>query len=217
MASLTFPTPTNSLPGDTWLALLSHDAADTVAAAPAGWTLVGSLGAGADALDVYAHMVGDGEPASIVFALASTGNEWLGELVTLTGTAPGVLVESSASAAFVAATALTTAAATVQQATDLILSAWTCAGSPTLMLPAGFAAVDSFSSGVVTSRSLLVGYQRAGATGVIAFAAATASASTSGRSFVLALRDRAPPRPAALVDPVPGHIGLLAKDTRPPR
>lgn len=219
MAVLSFAAPTNSLVGDVWLAVLAHNAADTVSAAPAGWTLLVSLGSVADALEVYAHMVDDSEPASIDFTLASTTAEWQGELITLTGTSPGVMLESAASASFSAATALTTAGATVQQAIDIILVVWTCSGTPTLTLPAGFAAVDSFFTGVVTTRSMLVGYKFAGATGPLTFAAATASSGTTGRSFTLVLRDQVPVTPVAtaLVDVVPGNIGLIAKDTRPPR
>jgi hypothetical protein len=216
MGSLTFQAPAAGK-GDVLLALLSHSAVDTVSAAPSGWALVGTLGSGADVLDLYAHMVDGGELASIVFTLASNIDEWQGELVTLTGTSPGVLVEASASATFSATTALTTAGATAQQAIDLILVAWTCSGTPTLTLPAGFTAIDSFSTAVVTSRAMLVGYKLAGATGALTFSSATASVNTTGRSFTLVLRDRSPIAPAALVDLVPGNIGLIGKDTRPTR
>jgi hypothetical protein len=203
--------------GDVWLALLSHSAADLISSAPAGWTLVSTLGSGSDVLDVYAHMVGDNEPISIVFQLASNVSEWQGELVTLTGTSPSAMIESAATASFSSTTTLTTAGVTAQQAIDLVLAVWTCAGTPALTLPAGFAPVDSFNTGAVTSRSMLIGYQLAGATGALTFSAASASVSTTGRSFTYVLRDRVPVRPAALVDSVPGNIGLIAKDTRPPR
>lgn len=215
-ATLTFTTPQVFL-GDVWLALLSHNALDLVSSAPAGWALVSTLGSGADVVDVYAHMVDDGEPTSIVFQLASNSSEWQGELVTLTGTAPGVVIESGGTASFSATTSLTTAGATVQQAVDLILAVWTCTGAPTLTLPAGFTAIDNFNTGVVTSRSMLVGYKLAGATGALSFSAATAGTSTTGRSFTYVLRAGAPVTPAALSDVVPGNLGLFARDTRPPR
>jgi len=216
MATLDFTKPAASK-GDVFLALISHNSVDSVSAAPSGWTLIATLGSGADVLNAYGHMVDGTEPALISFALSGTTFEWQGELVTLTGTSPGVLVESSATATFSSTTSLATAGATSLQAVSLILAVWTCLGTPTLTLPAGFTLVDNFSTAIVTSRSMLVGYKLAGATGALTFSAATASASTTGRSFTFVLRDGAPRLPAALVDLVPGNIGLIGKDTRPAR
>lgn len=216
MGSLTFTTPPITK-GDVWIALLSHNAVDTVSAPPAGWTFVTSLGSGADLLELYAHTVDGSELTSIVFTLATNIDEWQGEIIILEGTSPGTAVEATASATFTATTSLTTAGVTSQQAINLIFVAWTCSGSPTLTLPTGFTAVDSFSTAIVTTRSMLVGYKIAGATDALTFSAATASANTTGRSFTLVIRDRVPIAPVALVDLVPGNIGLIGKDTRQAR
>lgn len=202
---------------DVLLALVAHNAADLVSAAPAGWALIASLGSGADALAVYSHVAGAADPAAVVFGLATVASEWQGELVAIRGPSPGTLLEASGSATFTAATALSTAVVTSQQAVNELLAVWTCSGAPVLTLPVGFTAIDSFASSVVSSRSMLVGHRRAGATGSISPPNASANASTTGRSFTLALRDRVPPRPAALEDLVPGNIGLIARDTRPAR
>jgi hypothetical protein len=215
--TLTMATPAGAAIGDVLLALVGHNAGDAAGAAPAGWTLVALLGSGADTLNLYTRMLDGTELAAVAFSATTVASEWQGELVALRGTSPAVLIEATSSTASSASTSLTTAGVTSQQAISVILAIWTCSGAPALTLPVGFTAVDSFASAVVSSRSMLVGSRIAGATGALALAAATASASTSGRSFVLVLRDRAPLRPAGLVDPVPGNIGLLAKDTRPPR
>lgn len=215
--TLTASPPAAAVKGDVLLALLAHNAADTVSSAPSGWTLIDTLGSGADTLHVYAHMVDDAEPTSVVFSLSTVANEWQGELVALRGTSPGIVREASATASFSATTALTTAGVTSQQATSLILVSWTCSGSPVLTLPAGFAAIDSFATAVVGSRSMLIGYKLAGATGALTFSKATAGSNTTGRSFSTVVRDRIPVTPDALVDLVPGNIGLIGKDTRPAR
>ena len=215
--TLTFATPTAAAKGDVLLALIAHNAADTVSSAPSGWTLIDTLGSGSDTLDAYVHMVGDAEPTSAVYALATVANEWQGELVALRGTSPGVIKEASATASYSATTSLTTAGVTSQQAINLIMSAWACSGAPVLTLPAGFTAIDSFATAVVASRSMLLGYKLAGATGALTFPAATAGTNTTGRSFTFVLRDRIPVTPDALVDLVPGNIGLIGKDTRPAR
>ncbi|MEO7731242.1 MAG: hypothetical protein ABIY55_09740, partial [Kofleriaceae bacterium] len=183
------------------------------------WTHVDALGAGADVLDVYARMVDDNEPSSAAFSFATFANECQGELVAIRGTAPGVFREAAASFASAATTTLVTAAPISQQAINVILSVWTCAGARALALPAGFTAVDSFSTAIVAPRSMLIGYRLAGATGVITLGNVTvgngtASDATTGRSFSIAIRDRIPVQPAALVDIVPGNIGLIGKDTR---
>lgn len=216
--ALTFtPGSGTTIKGNTLLAFIAHNAADLISEAPAGWQLIITLGSGDDTLDVYAHMVGDNEPTSIVFSLASNASEWQGELVVLTGTSPSILVETVATAAFSTTTSLTTAGVISQQAINLILAVWTCSGSPVLSPPTGFTLVDKFATSIVSSRSMLVAYQLAGATGALTFLDATAGTNTTGRSFTFALRGRIPIAPSALVDHVPGNIGLIGKDTRPAR
>jgi hypothetical protein len=215
--TLTLTVPALARKGDTLVAFVAHNAADARGTAPAGWALMATLAAGADTLDVYARMISDAEPASVGFSFVTAANECMGELVALRGTAPGIVVEASATTTFTAASSLATAGVPSQQAINLILVVWTCSGSPGLTLPAGFTAVDNFSTAVVSSRSMLVGYKLAGATGALTFASSNAGASTTGRSFTFAVRDRIPVQPAPLLDVVPGNIGLIGKDTRPAR
>ena len=214
--TLAIAAPTAAHPGDVLLALVAHGAADGRAATPAGWTLAQSLGAGADVLDVYVHMVGDRDPASVAFALPAAAGEWQAELVALRGTSPGIVVEATATASS-AGTTIPTAGVTSQQATSLVLCAWTCAGFKALTVPAGFTAIDSLTTSVVSPRTMMLAYRLAGATGALSFPATSAEDALVGRSFSLVLRDRIPIRPAPLVDLVPGNLGLFGKDTRPPR
>jgi hypothetical protein len=215
--TLTFSVPAIARKGDVLLVLVAHNTADVRGATPSGWAFVTSFGAGADVLDVYSRMVDEGEPSSVSFSLLTVANEWQGELVLIRGASPGTLLEASNSIGFTATTSLTTAIVTSQQAISLILIAWTCSGAPALTLPAGFTSVDSFNTAVVSSRSMLVGYRIAGATGTQIFMAATTIANTTGRSFAMVLRAGPPTKPVGLVDLVPGNIGLIGKDTRPAR
>lgn len=214
--TVTFAAPAAAR-GDVLVALVAHNAADAAGATPAGWTLLGIQGSGADVLSVYVRMVDGTESTSIAFTCQTVANEWMGELVAFRGTSPGVIQEDAASASFSASTSLTSAGVTSQQAINLILAVWTCSGSPVLTPPTGFTLIDSLATSIVSPRSILVAYKLASATGALTFLAATAGANTTGRSFVYALRDRIPIAPAPLVDLVPGNIGLIGKDTRPAR
>jgi hypothetical protein len=218
--TLTLIVPTAAQNGDVLVVLVARNAADTRAAPPTGWTLAVGLGADADVIDAYVRMVDGSEPRSVVLSLPTVTSEWQGEILALRGTSPGILIESASSVGFAATPQLTTAGVTSQQVLSLIVVAWTCAGALGLTPPAGFTAIDSFSTAILsplTPRSMLLGYRRAGATGALTFAPATAGASATGRSFSLVLRDRPPIQPAALVDLVPGNLGLIGKDTRPAR
>jgi hypothetical protein len=214
--TLTLATPA-AQKGDVLAILVARNAADTRAPAPAGWTLATSLGAAADVMDVYVRMVDRNEPVSVVLSLPTVGSEWQGELLAIRGTSPGIAVENAASQGFAATTAPTTASIASQQATSLILAVWTCSGAPALALPSGFASIDNLTTAVVSARSMLIGYQLAGATGLLTFPTATAAINATGRSFTFAVRDRVPIQPPALTDLVPGNLGLIGKDTRPAR
>lgn len=213
--TLTFTTPV-VLKGDVMLIVVARNSADARGATPTGWTFGATLGSGADTLDYYARMVDDNEPTSIVFSLPTVANEWHGELVALRGTSSGIVVEASASATFSGA-ALATAGVTSQQAISLILVVFVVAGIHSLTLPAGFTSIDNFNTAVVSSRTAMIGYKIAGATGALTFPNGASEDIATGRSFTFVLRDRVPTTPAALVDLVPGNIGLIGKDTRPAR
>lgn len=213
--TLTFATPTLAVEGDTLVAVVAFGGADTITT-PAGWAVL-TTGGAADKFSLFGRTLDDGDPSLIVFPLVAVANEWQAELVVFRGSSPLVIRYAGNVSSFSATTALVTPGVVAQQAIDLVLSAWSCLGNPVLTLPAGFAPIDNFSTGVVSPRSLLVGYRVAGATGALTFPNAAASTSTTGTSFTHALRERAPIQPGALVDIVPGNIGLLGKDTRPTR
>ncbi len=213
--TLTFTTPSIASKGDVLVAVITQNAADTINI-PAGWTLVVTAGT-PDKFLLLARMIDSGDPASFAFPLVSVANEWQAELVVFRGSSPGAIRYAGNISTFTATTALPTPVATVQQAIDLLISVWTCSGAPVLTLPSGFTAIDSFNTSIVSSRSMMLGYKIGGATGTLTFGNATAGTNTTGASITEALRDRLPIKPAALVDIVPGNIGLIGNDTRPAR
>jgi len=212
--SVTLALPALVTRGDVLVALLAHNAADAPGATPVGWTRADGLGEGADVLDIYVRMVDDNEPGAVAFSFATITSECQGALVAFRGSSPGAIREASASTAFAATATPPTASVTTQQAINLVLSIWTCSGAPALALPAGFTALDGFTTAIVAPRSMLIGIRIAGVTGPAVFPPAVAGTATTGRSFSIAVRARPPVLPAALVDIVPGNIGLIAKDTR---
>jgi hypothetical protein len=213
--TLTFTTPAIARDGDVLVAIVAFNAADSMAT-PSGWTLLVTAGS-PDKFSLFARSLASSDAATFSFPLVSVANEWQAELVVFRGSSPGVIREAGNIVTFTATTSLTTPGAVTLQAISLIMSAWSCSGAPTLTLPAGFTSIDNFSTAVVSSRSLMIGYQVAGATGALSFAAATASVNTTGATITQVMRDRPPITPDALVDLVPGNIGLIGKDTRPAR
>lgn len=211
--TLAFAIPATARKGDALVAIVAHNAVDSLST-PAGWSLLVTAGS-PDRFSLFARMLDDLSPFS--FPLATTTNEWQGEVVVVRGASPASVREAGSFSTFTATTSPVTPSVTSQQAINLILSMWSVAGAPALTLPAGFTAIDNFASAVVSSRSLMVGYRLAGTTGALTFPAATASPSATGTAITQVLRERVPPTPAALIDLVPGNIGLLGKDTRPAR
>lgn len=214
--TLTFARPATAVTGDVLIAFVANNDADAMPD-PAGWTLITIFGSGANQYRGLARMLEATDSPTIVFGLTTVANEWQAELVVLRRTSPGVVFEISATSTFTSATSLATPGVTVQQAINLLLVSWICSGSPTLTAPAGFTTIDSFTTSVVGARSMLIAFRLTGATGALSLPSATASAATTGRSCVVALRGGIPATPSELFDPVPGNIGLIAKDTRPAR
>lgn len=214
--TLTMAPPAGAIRGDVLVAIVCRGNSDAAAPAPAGWTLAAGNVGGGIRLDVYTRAMGDNEP--VVFRFTTKANEWQGMMLAIRPSSPAIALEGSAFAAVSAATSLPVPGVNCQQATNLIVGVWSGSGAPTLTPPSDFTLIDKFATAMASNRSLMIGYRIAGATGPLTFgAAASSSASTSGGTFALVVRDRVPPKPVELFDPVPGNIGLIGKDTRPAR
>jgi len=213
--TLTMAPPASAARGDALVALVVRGNSDPAASTPAGWSLVAGNVGGVIRIDMYTRAMDDGSP--VVFRFSTKANEWQGAILAVRSSAPGIVVEGSASFAFTGQTSLSLPSVSCQQLTNLVLGVWSGSGAPTLTPPSGFTLLDKFSTAMSTNRSLMLGYQVAGATGTLTLPAASSSASTSGVSFAVVLRDRVPPTPVELFDLVPGNIGLLGRDTRPAR
>jgi hypothetical protein len=213
--TLVLARPVAAARGDVLLAIFAFNSADSMTI-PSGWTQLVAAGA-PDRFLLLARMLDFGDPESIVFPLLTVASEWQGELVALRGGSPSTLRYAGNLTTFTSTTALATPAVTTQQAIDLVVSVWSCSGAPLLTPPAGFTTIDNFSTAIVLSRSTMVAFKLAGATGGITFPNANASTSTTGAAITQALRDRAPIQAPGLLDLVPGNIGLIGKDTRPAR
>jgi hypothetical protein len=200
--------------GDLLVALVVRNAAVTP---PAGWTAIESgLGGSSLFLDAFARMVDDGEPSSAVFAGGT--EELQGALLVLRGGSIALLKESSATGTFTADATPNTPAAASLQAINLIVGVWSAGALVDLETPSGYTLIDVYSSSDVAPRSILVAYKIANATGAaIAQPAAASSPASTGRTFVLVLRNGLPFEPQSLIDPVSGNVGLLGKDERAPR
>lgn len=203
--------------GDVLFAILVHAPADGFTL-PAGWTNVGNDGASVATVHYIARMVDDREPASFVVSLLASSAEWQGALLVLRGSGALALIkEASSSATFTADATPDTPTAPCLQAINLAIVTWSAATALTLTPPAGYAAIDTYSTALVGARSVLFALARANQTGTLSPGAATASGAATGRAFVIVLRDAMPLQPAELVDLVPGNIGLVGIDTRAPR
>ncbi len=189
-----------------------------VLVAPDGWAqIVTALGTGTVRLDAYARLVDDGEAGSVVFTSA-TAQELQGALMVLRGSAPAVIVESSAHATVTADVTPDSPTISSLQAINIVLGVWSSSGVLELTPPDGFTLIDAFSTSIVSPRSAMFAYRIVGETGAtIALPAAGSDGAATGRSFALVLRDGPPITPPVLFDAVPGNIGLLGKDSRLPR
>lgn len=203
--------------GDVLLAILVHDPADGFTV-PAGWSLLGTDGASVAAASYIVRMVDDREPSSVVVSLLAASAEWQGVLLVLRGAgAMALLKEASNSATFAADATPAAATASSLQAINLAIATWSSSGALTWTAPASYEAIDSYSTALVGARSVLFAYAVANATGTINPGDATASGAATGRAFLAILRGGLPLQPETLADLVPGNIGLIGKDTRPPR
>lgn len=208
-AKITFAVPAAAKNGDLLAILLASEFAEPTFATPAGWSVVDDVGASDAKLALLAKLVDDGEPTSVVVSVTGATKERQGQLVVLRGTSPPALLEAAATGTFAATTTPATPASSAQQAINVGLVAYSSTGAVTLSPPAGFTAIDAYSSALASSRSFAVAWKRIGATGAFAPGAASSVGAATGRAWTKVLRDRAPHLPATLADPLGGNIGLL--------
>ena len=214
---MTFARPDAATKGDILYLVLVHPSAD-IATPPAGWTALASSGDASSTATTFVRQVQDQEASSIVVSLSAASGEWHGALVLLTGGGLTDLIEEArADAAFAAVTALPGAAVACLQAIDLVIAIWTTSSAEVPAPPAGYSSIDGYASSLVAARATLFTYARANATGNVSPGNATVVAAAGGRAFSLLLRDAFPIIPVELVDLVPGNIGLIGVDNRPPR
>jgi hypothetical protein len=189
--------------GDTLLVVIARVGAVTP---PAGWVTLAQVGSGM-VLDVFARAAAPEEPDLAVFA--GGAEELQGQLIVLRGGGLQALVESSGHASFAIDTNPPSPAGTSQQAINLVLSVWSASGNVPFLTPTGYTLIDLFSTSEVTTRTLLIAYRLAGATGTVpAIGADTGGGFATGDAWTLVLRDRAPFRPRAFADLTAGNIGL---------
>jgi hypothetical protein len=209
--------PSTAVIGDVLVLLVVHASTSSITV-PDGWTDLGSLTQSGRTERRIARMIDGGDTSSLVLETSAIGDEVQGALIVLRGVGSvALLVEASASLAFVATLTPGSPAVSSLQAIDLVLEVWSSSGALTMAPPSGSDAIDTYSTALVSARTLLVTQRRANATGALTLGAATSNANATGASFALVLRDGLPVQPRELVDLVPGNIGLLGKDIRPAR
>lgn len=211
---LTFALPDEAIKGDLLALLVLRAPAAAAPANPADWTVGLNIGGGTTQLQTWLRLVDDNEPATIELADCDPAFEWHGQLVVLRGGRPQISSEASANAAFAADATPGTPAALCQQAIDVVLCAWQATTAVDLDPPAGFTAIDDYSTALVAARTSLFAYRVANASGTVAPGDATSAPGSTGRAFTWILRDDRPRKPAELADVIPGHIGLVGKDHR---
>lgn len=217
LQTLTFAIPDVARHGDVMIAVVVYVNASSIVV-PDGWIDLGTSAAGGIKARRLCRMFDAREPVQVAIDTTSSGDEIQGSLVVLRGAgSTALLVETSATLTFAATMAPGSPALSVLQAIDLVLEVWSSSGALVMTPPAGSDPVDTYSTALVTPRTLLVAKRRANATGALTLGAAASGSNATGTSFALALRDGLPMQPIELVDLVPGNIGLLGIDRRPPR
>ncbi len=216
--TLTLTIPATVVKGDVLVLLVVH-ASGSSFTLPDGWTDIGSSTASSITVRRVARMVDDSEGATLVVELDAAGDVVQGALIALRGAGSiALLVETSGTLAFAATMTPGSAAVSSLQAINLALEVWSSSDSLDMDPPAGFSLVDTYIEGTLpTLRTILVAYRKANATGALTLGAASSNANATGATFALVLRDGPPLQPSELFDPVPGNIGFLGKDNRPPR
>ena len=204
--------------GNVWVAIVVRQYATST---PSGWNkIVDSLGVGAFWLDAYARMVddsdirGEDEELATVTFMSLEEQEIQGHLLETETTSDTVVLEGVFHSAFEASAAPPTPPVICQHAINKLIVVYSAEGEVELTAPAGFEELENYSSSNFSARTFLLAKRLAGTTGDIAPDPATCDPAADGYAFALVLRSTPPVRPTPLTDTVPGHIGLLGKDTR---
>lgn len=213
--TLTFTLPAAATKGRLMVLVVAFDAADSYAAMP-DWTQLLAF-AGTDKVHVLAKEVDDNEPDAVELALTLAAKDWLGQLLIFENGAAAVVLEASATTNFAADATPPTPLVACKQAINLDVRIWSGDGALNLTPPADMETLDSYASALAAARSFLIAMKVANASGNLAAKDAGASGAATGSGVSLVLRDRPPVTPVGLVDPVPGNIGFIGRDTRPPR
>jgi hypothetical protein len=156
-----------------------------------GWTkLIDGSGAAPTFLDVWVRTV-DKTPGSrvgdVVSFLSVTPQELQGTLVILDDAKAGNLVVDVQSSPFAADVVPPAPIVNVLRSEDTILCLWSAGGSVGFAPPSGFSTIDTYTSAIVSTRSLMVARRTANFTFIVDPGSATASPAATGRAFTLSL------------------------------
>jgi len=212
--TLTFTVPAAAKRGDLLVALAVRNGAIV---APAGWTQIETaLGSSGVFLDAWARLVDLEEPAAAVWTSASS-QELQGQLLVFGSGTPALVRETSAFLQGPASAGFNTPPVYSVQSQSLLLLVGS-ANAAVTWSALGLTLVDTYSTAVVSARSLGVSYIVAGEVdsgftignnGPIEGGGMLCAPVADLYGFSLVLRERSPFPPAELADPVPGNIGLL--------
>lgn len=214
--TLTYTVPEISTKGEILALLIVHPAAvaaDSLVAL--GWELAANGVGATTAYGLWVKIVDDDEPATVVVTSCDNTAEWHGQMLLLAEGSPGGIVESLGGGDYAAdATPITPGVESVQ-AINLLLYMWSSNSACDLEPPAGLTKIDDYQTALVAARTSLFAYRLALVTNANpGFDTATSDPASTGIALAFVLRAGPPPTPPELYDPIPGHIGLLGKDSR---
>jgi hypothetical protein len=177
--------------GDILLILVVRD--DAVACSDGTWTkIIDGLGAGGIFLDVYKRDV-DGTAGSLegdvisFLPVSLVSQELTGSLVVVENGIPLAPIEAFSHGAFLEDPNPTLPNIDSTLALNVVIGIWLADSTLTFAAPLDFAEVDTYSSSVVASRTLLVAKRTANVVGDLEPAVASASEPATGRAFALVL------------------------------
>lgn len=177
--------------GSVLLIAIVHDQAIDAATNATGWTkVVDGIGAVPTKLSVWVRTVdktAGSRVGDVVSFLSVASQELQGTLVILDDArAPTVLVDVQ-SAPFAADVAPPAPIVNVLRNEDTILTLFSAGGSVAFTPPTGFVALDTYTSAVVSTRTLMVARRTANFTFIVDPGIASASPAATGRAFTISL------------------------------
>lgn len=168
-----------------------------VTCSDAGWTkVIDGEGASGLFLDGWVRTV-DGTAGSnagdVISFLSETEQELQGTVVKSTNADEASLVYDVTHGSFAADATPPAPSIDATQDFDTIVCVWSMADEIAVSVPAGLTEIDSYTSSVVSERTLLVGQSTSGAVGTIVPGDATASPAATGRAFSIVIHHIAEP------------------------